>query len=149
MIVHGGSQDKRANFEDNSETPASGQLRIVFFRILLQICFVLLGSGTLTLAVAEDWASVVITPGNGRIEIVSDYIIFSSGSFHKAKIPALIEAGTRINIAYEKDNKWIHIEFDVAGISTKDDLCRIHNKMPANYSSSPGNTIYVRPCGYK
>ncbi len=105
--------------------------------------------GISNLATADDEASVVITPGSGRLEIVSEYIIFSSGKSYNVKIPTRIEEGTRINISYKKDGEWIHDKFDVVRISTKGKLCRLHNKTRSQYDSSPGDTIYIKPCRYK
>ncbi len=102
-----------------------------------------------TQAAASDWASVAVTPGYGRIEIVSNYIIFSAGKSYEAKIPKQIEEGTRIEISYKKDDKWISRQFNVVGISTKGHLCWLHNKLPTRYSTSPGDTIYIKPCRYK
>ena len=59
---------------------------------VLKILLILLGLVTSSLALAGDWASIAITPGYGRIEIVSNYIIFSSGKSYDAKIPKRITA---------------------------------------------------------
>jgi len=99
--------------------------------------------GVSSLAAADDGASVVITPGYGRIEIVSDYIIFSSGKSYDVKIPTRVEEGTRISISYKKNDQWVRDNFDVVRISTKGELCRLHNK------TRLGDTIYVKPCQYK
>lgn len=98
---------------------------------------------------ADDWASIAFTKGVGRLEIVTDYLIFSSGQSYDAKIPRRIQAGTRIRIYYKDDGIVVNTEFDVAGISAKGDLCRIHNKLPSRYSTDVGDTIYVRPCRYQ
>lgn len=98
---------------------------------------------------ADDWASVAFTGGIGRLEVVTDYWIFSSGKSHEAHIPRRIQEGTRIRISYEEDGKLVKTDFFVAGISTKGDLCHIHNKLPSQYSTSVGDTIYVKPCRYQ
>lgn len=101
------------------------------------------------IVVADDSASEVVTPGYGRLEIVSNYILFSSGSSYDAKIPRRIKEGDRINITYEKDHEQILGVFDVVRISVKSELCRLHNKERSRYDSSPGDTIYIKPCRYK
>lgn len=78
-----------------------------------KILFFLSGLAASFLVVADDQTTVVITPGVGRIEIVSNYIIFSSGSSYDVKIPKRVEEGVRINIEYKKDDKWISDKFDV------------------------------------
>jgi hypothetical protein len=98
---------------------------------------------------ADEFASVAKTPGYGRIEIVSNYLLFSSGTSYDAEIPKLVREGTLIKIKYKDGDKWVSMEFVVAGISTKDDLCRLHSELPSRYSSSAGDTIYVKPCSYK
>jgi hypothetical protein len=100
-------------------------------------------------AFADDWASVAFTGGAGRLEIVTDYWIFSSGKSYEAQIPRRILEGTRIRIYYKKDGHVVEADFDVAGISTKGELCRIHNKFPSRYSTEVGDTIYVKPCRYQ
>ncbi len=98
---------------------------------------------------ADDWASVAFTEGEGLLEIVTDYLIFSSGKSYEALIPRRIKEGTRIHISYKDGSRSIETDFDVAGISTKGELCRIHNKLPSKYSTSVGDTIYVKPCRYQ
>lgn len=101
------------------------------------------------LAYADDWASVAFTEGSGRLEIVTDYWIFSSGKSYEAQIPQRIKEGTRIQISYKDEGRVVKTGFDVAGISTKGELCRIHNKLPSRYSAAVGDTIYVKPCRYQ
>lgn len=98
---------------------------------------------------ADDWASSASTPGYGRIEIVSNYLLFSSGKSYDAKIPTRVQEGTRIKVQYKKDDQWITLDFVVAGISTKGDLCRLHSELPSRYNTSASDTIYVKPCRYK
>lgn len=100
-------------------------------------------------ATADDWASIASTPGYGRIEIVSDYLLFSSAKSFDAKIPKLVKEGSSISIFYKQDDKVVTREFVVAGISTKGELCRLHSELPSRFSSSPSDTIYVKPCRYK
>jgi len=125
-------------------------IQIINSNTAIKILIALLGSlATFLIAAADDWPSVVLTPGYGRIEIVSNYIIFSSGKSYDAKIPKRIQEGARINISYKEDNEWVHSKFDVVGISAKGELCRLHNKLPSRYSFSPGDTIYIKPCRYE
>ncbi len=98
---------------------------------------------------ADEWASTAITPGIGRLEVVSNYLIFSSSTNYDVEIPPKIPEGSRIQIRYKKSGDWITGSFFVAGISTKGDLCRLHSKMPSQYSQSPSDTIYVKSCRYK
>lgn len=42
-------------------------------------------------ATADDWASSASTSGYGRIEIVSDYLLFSRAKSFDAKIPNLLK----------------------------------------------------------
>jgi hypothetical protein len=98
---------------------------------------------------ANNWASVAFTKGAGRLEIVKDYWIFSSGKSYDAEIPRRIQVGTRIRISYKNDGKVVDVDFDVAGISTKGELCRIHNKLPSRHSTDIGDTIYVKPCRFQ
>lgn len=114
--------------------------------------FILIASLAVTLsspALADDWASVAFTGGVGRVEIVTDYWIFSSGTSYEAQVPRKILEGTRIRISYKKDGRVVEADFDVAGISTKGELCRIHNKLQSRYSTAVGDTIYVKPCRYQ
>ena len=97
---------------------------------------------------ADDRASSAVTPGHGRIEIVSNYLLFSSGKNYDAKIPTRVQEGTRIKIQYKKDDQWVAAEFVVAGISTKGDLCRLHSELPSRHNTSASDTIYVKPCRY-
>lgn len=92
---------------------------------------------------------MAITPGVGRLEVVSNYLIFSSSTNYDVEIPPKIPDGSRIQIRYKKDGGWVAGSFFVAGISTKGDLCRLHSEQPSQYSSSPSDTIYVKPCRYK
>lgn len=101
------------------------------------------------LVTADDWASIASTPGYGRIEVVNDYMLFSSAKSFDAKIPKLIKEGSSITIFYKQDDKVVTREFVVAGISTKGELCRLHSELPSRFSSSPSDTIYVKPCRYK
>ncbi|MCF5912092.1 MULTISPECIES: hypothetical protein [Aeromonas] len=98
---------------------------------------------------ADEWASMAITPGVGRLEVVSNYLIFSSSTNYDVEIPPKIPDGSRIQIRYKKDGDWITGSFFVAGISTKGDLCRLHSELPSQYSRSPSDTIYVTSCRYK
>jgi hypothetical protein len=98
---------------------------------------------------ADDWASIAFTDGSGRLEIITDYWIFSSGKSYEAQIPRRIQEGTRIHISYKDNGRLIETDFVVAGIGTKGELCRIHNKLPSKYSKSVGDTIYAKPCRYK
>lgn len=100
-------------------------------------------------SVADAWASTAVTPGIGRLEVVSNYLIFSSGKEYEVEIPTKIPSNKRIQIRYKKNGDWIIDSFFVAGISTKGDLCRLHSKLPSRYSSLASDTIYVRPCRYK
>ena len=114
-------------------------------RKLIAIAF----SGLAFTAMADDWAEIILTPSIGRLEIVSDYLLFSSGKNYEARIPKEISSGTKIRVSYNKDGNWVEHDFVVAAISTKDELCRLHDKVPSQYSSSPGNTIYIKPCRYR
>jgi len=116
---------------------------------MIKILFFLSGLAASFLVAADDWTTVANTPGVGRIEVVSNYLIFSSGKSYDVKIPKRIKQGTRIEIAYKKGDEWISDKFDVVRISTKGELCRLHNKSPSQYSSSPGDTIYIKSCRYK
>lgn len=100
-------------------------------------------------SVADEWASMAITPGVGRLEVVSNYLIFSSSKDYEVEIPTKIPDGRRIQMRYKKDGGWINGSFFVAGISTKGDLCRLHSELPSRYSSSASDTIYVKSCRYK
>ena len=66
---------------------------------------------------------------------------------YDAKIPETIKDGTRIVISY-RGWRVGKEDFVVAGISVKGDLCRIHDRVPTQYDTFPGNTIYVKPCRY-
>ena len=101
------------------------------------------------LVAANDWASIASTPGYGRLEVVKDYLLFSSAKSFDAKIPKLIKEGSSITIFYKQDGKVVTREFVVAGISTKSELCRLHSELPSRFSSTPSDTIYVKPCHYK
>ncbi|BCR29930.1 hypothetical protein KAM448_05400 [Aeromonas caviae] len=107
---------------------------------------VLLTSGV---SVADEWASMAITPGVGRLEVVSNYLIFSSSKDYEVQIPNKIPDGRQIQMRYKKDGDWITGSFFVAGISTKGDLCRLHSELPSRFSSSASDTIYVKSCRYK
>lgn len=98
---------------------------------------------------ADDWASMVFTEGSGRLEIVTNYWILSSGKSYEAQIPQRIQEGTRIQVSYKDDGRVVETDFDVAGISTRGELCRIHNRLPSRYSTAVGDTIYVKPCRYQ
>lgn len=98
---------------------------------------------------ADEWASMAITPGVGRLEVVSNYLIFSSSTNYDVEIPPKIPDGRRIQIRYKKDGSWIDGSFFVAGISARGDLCWLHSELPSQYSKSPSDTIYVKPCRYK
>ena len=100
-------------------------------------------------SMADEWASAAITPGKGRLEIVSNYLIFSKGTEYDVEIPTKIPDGRRIQIRYNKDGDWVTGSFFVAGISTKGDLCRLHSELPSQYSSAASDTIYVQPCRYQ
>lgn len=82
-------------------------------------------------------------------EVVSDYLLFSSSKSFDTKIPKLVKEGSSIKIFYRQDVKVVTREFVVAGISTKGELCRLHSELSSRFSSSPSNTIYVKPCRYK
>lgn len=97
----------------------------------------------------EDWASVAFTRGAGRVEIVTDYWLFSLGKSYDVQIPHRIEEGARIRISYNEDERHIETDFFVAGISTKGELCRVHNKLPSQHSTDSGDTIYIKPCRYE
>ncbi|MFM5266288.1 hypothetical protein ACET9V_08570 [Aeromonas caviae] len=97
----------------------------------------------------DEWATVAVTPGKGRLEIVSNYLLFSKGTDYDVVIPTKIQDGSRIPIRYKKGGDWIATDFIVAGISTRGDLCRLHSELPSRFSSSPSDTIYVRSCRYK
>ncbi|MCU7965170.1 hypothetical protein ACRN98_23540 [Shewanella oncorhynchi] len=99
--------------------------------------------------IADEWASSVTTPGYGRIDIISDYLLFSTGKSYDVKIPNIIQEGSRIKIQYKNGEQWVSIDFVVAGISTKGDLCRLHSKLPSRYTNSASDTIYVKQCRYK
>lgn len=109
----------------------------------------LVGLAVAAPAYATSWASVAVTPGHGRIEIVSNYLIFSSGRSYDARIPEVVETGSRINISYRKNGEWVRRTFNVMAISTDGNLCRLHDQMPTMYSTSTGDTIYVKPCRYR
>ncbi|WP_445396597.1 hypothetical protein [Zobellella sp. An-6] len=98
---------------------------------------------------ADEWASSASTPGHGRMEVVTNYLIFSSGKYYDVEIPRRVASGRKISIRYLKDGEWVQDSFVVAGISTKKDLCRLHNKLPSKLSTSPGDTIYIQPCRYQ
>ncbi len=113
---------------------------------------VLLGAMSLLISgisSADEWASMAITPGVGRLEVVSNYLIFSSSTNYDVEIPPKIPEGSRIQIRYKKSGDWITDSFFVAGISVKGDLCRIHSKVPSQYNQSPSDTIYVKSCRFK
>ncbi len=82
------------------------------------------------------------------MELNTNYFLFVRGMNYDAKIPETIKDGTRIVISYKKDGEWVKRDFVVAGISVKGDLCRIHDRVPTQYDTFPGNTIYVKPCRY-
>lgn len=98
---------------------------------------------------AEEWATIAVTPGTGRLEINTNYFLFSKGSSYDALIPKQIRQGTQIEVRYKKEEDWVSTTFLVAGISTKGELCRLHSELPSRYSSSISDTIYVKPCRYK
>lgn len=102
-----------------------------------------------SLATSDDWVSVASTPGHGRIEVVSDYLLFSRAKSFHVQIPKLVKEGSSITIFYRQDDKVVTREFVVAGINTKGDLCRLHSELPSRFSSSPSDTIYVKSCRYK
>ena len=95
---------------------------------------------------ADDWVESVSTPGIGRLETVTDYFIVSRGMNYDARIPKRIVSGTAIHISFSKEGVWVERDFAVAGISIKGDLCRLHSKLPSQYGSDSGDTIYVKPC---
>ncbi|MEV3812349.1 hypothetical protein [Aeromonas allosaccharophila] len=100
-------------------------------------------------SLADEWVSMAITPGKGSLEIVSNYLIISSSTYYDVEIPPKIPDGRRIQIRYKKDGSWIDGSFFVAGISARGDLCWLHSELPSQYSKSPSDTIYVKPCRYK
>lgn len=97
---------------------------------------------------ADGWTDAALTPGVGRLEVVTDLGLFSYSTDHEARIPARIADGARIAVEYLDDRRWKRRSFDVVAISTKGDLCRLHSRPRPRYGGAPGDTIYVKGCSY-
>ncbi len=118
-------------------------------QFLLRFFLALSGLVGLSDVLAEGWATTVNTPGTGRLELTTNFLLFVHGKDYEAKIPSRINEGERINIKYKDQGKWVDISFVVAAISTDGNLCRLHDRIPSQWNSSSGDTIYVKPCHYK
>ena len=68
-------------------------------------------------AIADQWASIAATPGVGQIEIVSNYMLFSSAKSYDVKIPTAIRSGTKIQIRYRKGSEVVVTNFASLAIS--------------------------------
>lgn len=94
---------------------------------------------------ADSYPELIVSDGTGRIEIVTDYLLFSRGRSYEAIFPKKITSGSIIPIRYNENNQVVEIQFTVAEISAKDNLCRLHSKL----RDSSSDTVYIKPCKYK
>lgn len=97
-------------------------------------------------AMADEYASAVRTPGNGRYEKNKNYLLFISGTQFQAAIPESVSVGQRIPVRCRVDGTEVSEEFAVVSINIKGDFCHLHNKEVSQYDKSPGDIIFVRPC---
>lgn len=88
----------------------------------------------------------VTTLGSGRYEKNTNWLLFSSGRSYDAEIPQSVKAGDDIVVTYRVDGVAKMDEFSVVGISSRGDLCRLHNRIPHRYSTFVGDMVYVQPC---
>ena len=99
-----------------------------------------------SLALADSDVMKVMTLGKGRYEKNTNYFLFVSGRSYSAQIPDIVTEGETIQVSYEDDGEENIDRFEVHRISSRDDLCRLHNRTVTRYDTYPGNIIYIRPC---
>ena len=98
---------------------------------------------------AFEWVDKIITTGKGRLELVTNYFLFSSSTMVEVGLPIEIKEGDMLNIVYEEDGEIIKRQFPVAGITVRDELCWIYSVVPQRHGNNVRDKIYVKPCKYK
>lgn len=114
-------------------------------KIAITFIFLYLSNASL----ASDWVKDVETNGKGKLELVSNYFLFSSSTMVSIELPKAISEGDTLYLSYSKDGERIERKFPVAGISVRDDLCWIHSVIPQRHSNNVRDKIYIKPCKYK
>jgi hypothetical protein len=94
-------------------------------------------------AFAADAVNTVDTPGQGRLIMCRDWLVYTScWSYHHIAIPAQIKIGDNLDLAFGSTNK--EISFPVARILRDGDRCDIYNT--ADGAIRKVNRIKVEGC---
>ena len=110
------------------------------------ICFFLAALLHSLSANADEPAEVVGTAGVAQLEVVHDFLLFSSSTMTPARVPQYIKVGTSVHIGYLRDGQVAEEDFPAVEIDIRGDLCWIHSKAHSRYDLTLGDTIYVQPC---
>lgn len=77
-------------------------------------------------ALAADAVDTVVTPGQGRLIMCRDWLVYTScWSYHHIAIPTHIKIGDALDLAFGSNNK--EISFPVARILREGDRCDLYN----------------------
>jgi hypothetical protein len=104
---------------------------------------VLAFAGLAAPALADDAVNTVDTPGEGRLIMCRDWLVYTScWSYHHIAIPPHVKIGDSLDLTFGSTNK--QINFPVARILRDGDRCDLYNTPDGAIRKV--NRIKVEPC---
>ena len=122
--------------------------RLVPPAALRRCAAVLIGVGLTCLAMQEpasaaDLGDAVMIEGSGVLTTCRSWILFTSCTTHKVRLPERVAAGDRVNLSYGSNPK--NYTFEIALIRLGGDACTLMSE--SSRSNGEGEKIEVARCG--
>jgi len=122
--------------------------RLVPPAALRRCAVVLIGVGLTCLAMQEpvsaaDLGDAVMIEGSGVLTTCRSWILFTSCTTHKVRLPERVAAGDRVNLSYGSNPK--NYTFDIALIRLEGDACTLMSE--SSRFNGEGEKIEIARCG--